>query len=102
MRMRKRITTFVVLLLAISLLIPAVPAAAAEAPFGPGAVQLTDGEMAEVEGEFSPLVTSAIAGCIAGTASYLITTPSSQWTLAGAVRHAIAGAISGVAGYYTQ
>ena len=97
--MRKRITTFVVLLLAISLLIPAVPAAAAEAPFGPGAVQLTDGEMAEVEGEFSPW--SLPPSLDGGTASYHHN-PSSQWTLAGAVRHAIAGAISGVAGYYTQ
>lgn len=100
--MRKTTMSFVALIVAVTLLLPVVPAAAGEAPFGPEAVLLTEAQMAEVEGEFSPLVTSAIAGCLAGTASYLITTPASQWTLAGAVRHALAGAVSGLAGAFVR
>lgn|GEM_PF-779767 len=100
--MRKTITSFVALLLVITLLVPVVPVQAAEAPFGPGAVPLSEAEMAEVEGEFSPLVTSAVAGCLISTASYLITTPASEWSLSGAVRHAVAGAVSGIAGYFLR
>ncbi|HHT73634.1 MAG TPA: hypothetical protein GX008_07965 [Firmicutes bacterium] len=100
--MGKTITRFVALLLAITLLVPVGASAAVDTPFGPGAVPLSDAEMAEVEGEFSPLVTSAVAGGLISTASYLITTPASQWTLGGAVRHAIAGAVSGLAGYFLR
>lgn len=96
--MRKTITTFVVLFVAISLLVPALPAAASS-PFGPDAVPLTTAELEEVEGEFSPVITSAIAGSVISTASYLITTPASEWTVGGAVRHAVAGAVSGLVGY---
>ncbi|NLM39191.1 MAG: hypothetical protein GX205_03990 [Firmicutes bacterium] len=96
--MRKKLASFVVCFLVLTLLVGAVPVAASS-PFGPGAVPLTTDEMEEIDGEFSPVVTSVIAGSLVSTASYLITTPSSEWSFAGAVRNAIAGAVSGLVGY---
>ncbi len=97
--MEKRIASLVVCFLVLTLLVGAVPVAASS-PFGPGAVPLTTAEMEEIDGEFSPAVTSAIAGSLVSTASYLITTPSSEWTIGGVARHAIAGAVSGLVGYF--
>ena len=97
MNMLKRMLS---LLLVFSLLLAAVPAAAAvpSSPFGETAIPLERDEMEEVEGEFKHIAVGATAGALFSTASYLITTPRSSWTASGAARSALAGAVSGAGG----
>ncbi len=68
------------------------------APFGESLEPMERTEMEEVDGEFKHIAAGAAAGAVFGTTSYMITTPRSRWTVSGAVRSALAGAVSGAGG----
>ena len=74
------------------------PVSLAASPFGEDAVPMQRDEMEMVDGEFKHIAVGATAGAIFGTTTYLVTTPPSRWTVSGAARSALAGAISGAGG----
>ncbi len=95
--MKRKLTA--VLLICLAVMALSIPTMAHETPFGDDVQPLTEAEMQSVEGEFKTIAFAAVAGSVMSTTSYFVTTPRSRWSMSGAARSALAGAVTGAMGF---